>query len=86
MWLDVEKRLPPYTADHSGIMLFKGQRFVESHRHHSHMAGLYPFDTIDFSDPKTLRTVEMTYRNWTRMDFRDPARMNLGESPLLWRS
>jgi hypothetical protein len=67
MWLDVEKRLPLYTADNSGIMLFKGQRFVESHRHHSHMAGLYPFDTIDFSDPKTLRTVEATYRNWTRM-------------------
>ena len=67
MWLDVEKRLPLYTADSSGIMLFKGQRFVESHRHHSHMAGLYPFDTIDFSDPKTLRMVEATYRNWTRL-------------------
>ena len=67
MWLDVEKRLPPYTADGSGIMLFKGQRFVESHRHHSHMAGLYPFDTIDFSNPATLRTVESTYRTWTRM-------------------
>lgn len=67
MWLDVGKRLPACTADESGIMLFKGQRFVESHRHHSHMAGLYPFDTIDFSDPETLRTVEATYRTWTRM-------------------
>ena len=66
MWLDVEKRLPPYTADHSGIMLFEGQRLTESHRHHSHMAGLYPFDTIDLSDPKTLATVEATYRTWTR--------------------
>lgn len=67
MWLDVEKRLPPYTADGSGILLFKGQRLVESHRHHSHMAGLYPFDTIDFSDARTLRTVEATYCTWTRM-------------------
>lgn len=67
MWLDVKKRLPLYTADASGIMLFKGQRFVESHRHHSHMAGLYPFDVIDFSDPKVLQTVEATYSTWTRM-------------------
>jgi hypothetical protein len=67
MWLDVQKRLPRYTSDESGIMLFKGQRFVESHRHHSHMAGLYPFDTIDLSDAKTLCTVEATYRTWTRM-------------------
>ena len=66
MWLDVEKRLPPYTADESGIMLFEGQRFVESYRHHSHMAGLYPFDTIDFSSPAVLHTVEMTYHTWTR--------------------
>ena len=67
MWLDVEKRLPLYTADASGIMLFKGQRFVESHRHHSHMAGLYPFDVIDFSEPTVLQTVEATYSTWTRM-------------------
>ncbi len=67
MWLDVERRLPAYTADDSGIMLFKGQRFVESHRHHSHMAGLYPFDTINFSDPRDLKVVEATYTTWTRM-------------------
>ena len=45
-WLDVEKRLPPYTAGPGGIQLFEGQPFVASHRHHSHLAGLYPFDTL----------------------------------------
>ena len=64
MWLDVVKRLPPYTADESGIMLFKGQRFVDSHRHHSHMAGFYPFDTIDMADKKNQRVIESTYGTW----------------------
>ena len=64
MWLDVEKRLPEYTADNTGIMLFSGQRFVDSHRHHSHMAGLYPFDTIDFTGKEGRRVVENTYRTW----------------------
>ena len=64
MWLDVEKRLPAYTADESGFLLFEGQSLVESHRHHSHMAGLYPFDTIDFGNVAAMRAANATYRNW----------------------
>ena len=66
MWVDVEQRLPAYVADGSGIMLFEGQPFNASHRHHSHMAGLYPFDTIDLSDASASRAVEQTYRTWVR--------------------
>ena len=67
MWLDVERRLPPYTADaRTGLMLFEGQTFNASHRHHSHMAGLYPFDTLDLADGKTKDVVERTYRTWVR--------------------
>ena len=63
-WLDVEKRLPAYTASdpNVGIDLFEGQQFVDSHRHHSHMAGFYPFDTIDMT--KDRRTLERTYHTW----------------------
>ncbi|MBO7721778.1 MAG: hypothetical protein J6T01_05165 [Kiritimatiellae bacterium] len=64
MWLDVEKRLPQYTSGEGGIQLFEGQPFVVSHRHHSHMAGLYPFDTIDIADPAAAGTVAATYRTW----------------------
>ena len=66
MWLDVEKRLPAYTADGSGLMLFEGQPFNASHRHHSHMAGLYPFDTIDLEDAQSAKAVAATYRTWVR--------------------
>ena len=65
MWLDVERRLPQYVAGDCGIRLFEGQDLVESHRHHSHMAGLYPFDTIDFSTGKARNDVRNTYTHWT---------------------
>ena len=64
MWADVEKRLPPYSLGPGGIQLFEGQPFVESHRHHSHLAGLYPFDIIDFSDPKVRHIVYTSYDTW----------------------
>ena len=62
--LEIEKRLPAYTASdpNVGIDLFEGQHFVDSHRHHSHMAGFYPFDTIDMT--KDQRTLERTYHTW----------------------
>ena len=64
MWLDVEKRLPKYSAGGSGIELFRGQALTESHRHHSHMAGFYPFDTLDLSDKATRDIAAKTYRTW----------------------
>ena len=65
MWLDVEERLPQYSAGESGILLFEGQALTESHRHHSHMAGLYPFDTIDISGEREWSLVDKTYITWT---------------------
>ena len=64
MWLDVIKRLPAYTKGPGGFQLFEGQPFVNSHRHHSHMAALYPFDTIDFADKAVNGDAFETYRNW----------------------
>ena len=66
MWIDVEKRLPAFTAGEDGIQLFEGQSLTESHRHHSHMAGLYPFDTIDLNDKGARRVVDETYANWIK--------------------
>ena len=62
--LDVERRLPAFTCGQGGIQLFEGQPLVESHRHHSHLAGLYPFDTIDLDDPTTARVVCESHETW----------------------
>ena len=64
MWLDVERRLPACTVGEGGIQLFEGQPFVCSHRHHSHMAGFYPFDTLALSDGKIREIALKTYDNW----------------------
>ena len=48
MWLEVERRLPLYTGGKGGVWLYEGQPLTASHRHHSHLAGFYPFDVIPF--------------------------------------
>ena len=74
MWTDVKNRLPLYSVapqtscirhSEEEIGLFDGKRLPESHRHHSHMAGIVPFDTIDFEcDQKTRNHVKETYTTW----------------------
>ena len=64
MWGDIRKRLPTYTNGPGGFQLFEGQSFVHSHRHHSHMAGIYPFDTIDFGDTASRNAANATYSTW----------------------
>ncbi len=68
MWLDVEKRLPLAAIDDAqgGIMLFENRPFSASHRHHSHLAGLFPFDIFDLADPATAATVKKTYATWDK--------------------
>ena len=64
-WADVERRLPLYNAGPNGFRLFGEQDLTESHRHHSHMAALYPFDLLDLNDKQTREQVDKTYGNWT---------------------
>lgn len=77
-WAEVREKLPRYstvtgprsldaperTAER--IALWQGMDLIESHRHHSHMAGIYPFDVIDPMDPETRGIVRATYDNWIR--------------------
>jgi len=77
-WLDVEKRLPAFarvtetTGDSAvwgntvkdGIAIFEGSNLSESHRHHSHMAGIYPFDTIPRGKGENRAMLDSTYANW----------------------
>jgi alpha-L-fucosidase 2 len=73
-WAQVSAELPPYTATGSGsglmdmrrIALWRGQDLAESHRHHSHMACLYPFRTVDPRDPAHRGVIHGTVRHWLR--------------------
>lgn len=49
------------------IVLWAGQDLEESHRHHSHLAGLYPFETLDpFRDPDRV-PVRHALLHWTAL-------------------
>src|SRR5262249_13053999 len=48
------------------ILLWEGQPLPESHRHHSHLAGIYPFETIDPAASEHTELVQNSIRRWTR--------------------
>lgn len=56
-WLDIHARLPLASIRDGQIWLWDGQPLSESHRHHSHLSGLYPFDIYDI-DGEPVRVGE----------------------------
>ena len=49
------------------IVLWEGQDLTESHRHHSHLAGVYPFCTIDPEAPEFRELVKRSMDHWATM-------------------
>lgn len=79
-WADVAAHLPPYTladADSGSygwigspakrIALWQGQDLPESHRHHSHLASIYPFCTIHPFDPSHQKIVARSLNRWNTL-------------------
>jgi alpha-L-fucosidase 2 len=46
------------------IAILEGQDLGFSHRHHSHLAALHPFDTVDPEDEETNRLLRATLHHW----------------------
>jgi hypothetical protein len=77
-WEQVQQQLPEFTTIEGPgslerpeqqverIALWEGMDLIESHRHHSHMAGIYPFDVIDPLHPEQRGIIRNTYNNWIR--------------------
>lgn len=71
-WADVRRRLPPYSTVPAGgagrrIALWQGMDLIQSHRHHSHLAALWPFRTVDPFDPQHRETVANSLKRWAHM-------------------
>ncbi len=68
LWGEILTRLPKACLIGEGprrsIALWEGTPLEESHRHHSHMAAIVPFDTLDWEDPAWRETVRQTYAEW----------------------
>lgn len=72
---DIRSKLPAFTTGPrqyqefgnkpgDEMYLWEGQPLTECHRHHSHLAGIYPFDTFDMEDRVTREAVDNAYRSW----------------------
>ncbi len=78
-WEQVERELPPYctikaeaSLENTGrlvrrIALWEGMDLVQSHRHHSHLASIYPFRTIDPRAPEHADIVAASIEHWVYM-------------------
>ena len=70
-WVNVREKLPKATLiEERGepqIALWKGVPLEESHRHHSHLAGICPFATIRPDDPQWGRVIQNSIGHWVKM-------------------
>lgn len=68
VWLAIQKGLPRTCRigrkGHERIALWEKTPLEESHRHHSHLAGITPFDTLNLADPAERGIVERSLREW----------------------
>ncbi len=65
-WQEVEEKLPPYTLVNGRIGLWEGLELEGSHRHHSHLAGIWPFETFDPLDEAHRKIVFSSLEFWNR--------------------
>ncbi|MGI5868312.1 MAG: glycosyl hydrolase family 95 catalytic domain-containing protein [Kiritimatiellia bacterium] len=65
---EILDKLPKAALEPEGrtsvIALWEGLKLHESHRHHSHLAAIAPFDTIDCESPEWAEIVEASLANW----------------------
>jgi hypothetical protein len=105
VWQPIREKLPLYTligkAGEERIAIWEGQDLDHCHRHHSHLASIYPFDSLGELTPEKKRIVENSVDHWISMGMGKwsewcmpwaaiiQARMGFKESPWLifqiWR-
>jgi len=70
IWSEIAAKLPKASligpAGAEMIALWDGTGLEESHRHHSHLAGIAPFDSLDFGDPAWAGIIQRSVRHWVR--------------------
>ncbi len=67
IWQEIAARLPiGAVGEGPELLLWEGQPLTESHRHHSHLAGIYPFDVIEPQTERHRSLVRNSVRRWIR--------------------
>jgi hypothetical protein len=66
-WAQVEAHLPPYCLVNGRIGLWEGLELEESHRHHAHLAAIWPFMSLDPFEEAHWKTVCDSLWFWNQM-------------------
>ncbi len=77
-WLKIADKLPLFCLTDGEIALWEGLLLEHSHRHHSHLAGICPFDVIDPMDEKYKDVLKSSLERWFRMGFGEWAGWSMG--------
>ena len=68
IWADIQRGLPRATRygppGQDEIALWEGTPLEESHRHHSFLAGVSPFDVLDLDDAEWRPVIDRSIRRW----------------------
>jgi len=70
IWKAVGEKLPRAALagpeDERRIALWRGTELEESHRHHSHLAGITPFDIFDLENESQRDLIERSLADWIK--------------------
>lgn len=68
---NVQDHLPLYSKGHGSfgdeIFVWDEQPLTESHRHHSHLAGIYPYDLINYSVENDREIIKNSFKTWANI-------------------
>lgn len=69
-WSEIRQKLPLASLvgdlDREEIALWDGLVLEESHRHHSHLACIHPFDTLPTDDARWAQIADRSLNRWVR--------------------
>ena len=77
-WLKVEEKLPKACILEGEIALWHDLLLERSHRHHSHLAGLCPFDVIDPFADEWKSVMENSLERWYHLGWGEWAGWSMG--------
>ncbi len=66
-WREVRANLTPAPIDQTGLMIGRDRPLRESHRHYSHLLGIYPLHVITPDTGQNRTLIETSLAHWTSM-------------------
>lgn len=69
-WREILDRLVDYHADENGLKISREMGLGFSHRHHSHLMGIYPLDLLSVEDGENTRDlIRRSIEHWRRTGY-----------------